>query len=560
MKGWMYYFKFVLRYWKLYLLSILLGYGSSLLGVVNPYLVKLIVDKAFFNRNLKYFLVIIIIGGLIFFLDALFRCLSRYFSRKINSNVNFDMTRSLFIHLQTLSMNFYNRGSTGEYIYRLTSDIRRLSEFICTVLPQISNVIVRSLLIFMVVLHLDKRLALLSIFLIPITYIHPYLFGRWIRELLRRSINVAQTILKSLGEIFSHIYLIKAMGTEKYEIRRFEKKLKDRLLVELQNIKLLQFSSFSNSIIQRTVTGIIAIYGGYNVIRGNISLGSLSAIMIYLTQLVGLLKSLGSIYQSTLVNAVIRDRLSEIIFRKPEICEQKNALAYRIKTGRIEFRNVYFEYVPNKPVLKNISFIIEPASKIALIGPSGCGKTTIISLILGLYKPQMGEILIDGLDIDKIKMSIIRPQIGVVLQEPFLWNDTVLNNILYGSEGAGRADAIGSAELVGLHHFILSLPDGYDTVIGESGCMFSEGQKQRVAIARAITRRPKILIFDEALSSIDSEAEATIIANIKAKFVDSTFILVSHRASAIQQMDLIYQLQSPSEFHLIQAQSALAIK
>jgi ATP-binding cassette subfamily B protein len=192
-----------------------------------------------------------------------------------------------------------------------------------------------------------------------------------------------------------------------------------------------------------------------------------------------------------------------------------------------------------------MSFSIEPSAKIALTGPSGCGKTTLLALILGLYEPANGSILLDEIDIRDIRLKCLKAQVGIALQEPFLWNDTVANNILYGAEGAGREDMLKAAALAGAHDFIMNLPEKYGSNSGDAACRISEGQKQRIAIARAVIGRPKILILDEAMSSLDSETEDKIIDNIKREFANSTIIAVSHRLSTIRKMDCVYFFEGP---------------
>jgi ABC-type multidrug transport system fused ATPase/permease subunit len=277
------------------------------------------------------------------------------------------------------------------------------------------------------------------------------------------------------------------------------------------------------------------------------TLGSLTAIMIYLTQLVSLIMSIGGLYETITINSVSRQRLAEILDLKPEIQDKENAMDYRIPQGKIDFRDVYFGYKKDEFILKNISFSIEPASKIAMVGKSGCGKTTLLGLILRLYDIEKGVILIDGRDIKDIKLKSLKEQIGMVPQEPFLWNDTVANNILYGKEDVEENEMIKAAQISEAHNFILSLPKQYNSIIGEMACKLSEGQKQRIAIARAVIKRPKILILDEAMSSLDSETEDKIIENIKREFRDSTIIIVSHRLSAVKKMDLVYFLKNSEE-------------
>jgi ATP-binding cassette subfamily B protein len=314
----------------------------------------------------------------------------------------------------------------------------------------------------------------------------------------------------------------------------------------LISTRLGVISGFANSSAQRIILGLIVFYGGYQIIKGKMTLGSLSAITLYLNQLSGLQSSLAYFFQQVSLGLVSCERLDSILETKLDSIEDKYTREIIFLNGRVEFRNVTFGYRQDKMVLQNLSFSIEGGSCIALVGPSGCGKTTIFNLILRLYKPLSGQIIIDGGNINLIKSKSLYAQIGVVLQEPYLWNDTVANNIKYGKPDASFKEVAEATKIACIDGFINNLPLGYDTIIGENACKISEGQKQRIAIARALIKRPKILILDEAMSSLDSETEDKVIDNIMRGFKDSTIIVVSHRLSAVRKMELIYFLKDAS--------------
>jgi len=309
-------------------------------------------------------------------------------------------------------------------------------------------------------------------------------------------------------------------------------------------------SSFSSSILNKLISGIILLYGGYQVIRGDLTLGSLTALMIYLTQALGAFKSMAGFYENIFVNSVSYQRLAEILDIKTEIRDKEGAAGAKILKGKIEFHDVHFTYQKDGFVLKGVNFTIKPGSKIALVGKSGCGKTTLLSLILRLYNLEKGSILIDGQNIKDVKLKSLKEQIGICLQEALLWNDTLANNILYGKDDASYEEMVKAAKIAQIDKFIFKLPQGYDSLIGEMACKLSEGQKQRVAIARTVIKRPSILILDEAMSSLDSETEEKIIDNIKNEFRDSTIIVVSHRLSTVKKMELAYFLEGPADIYI----------
>ena len=278
------------------------------------------------------------------------------------------------------------------------------------------------------------------------------------------------------------------------------------------------------------------------VIKDEMSLGSLSAIMVYLLQLMALQGQFANFFQTTVIGLVSCERLTEVLDVEEEPRPLKTKGEISFKKGEVVFKDVSFGYKKDQHVLKDISFSVEDKRQIALVGPSGCGKTTILHLLLGLYCPWKGDILIDGYNIRELKPASLRRQIGIILQEPFLWNDSIDYNIRYAVDRAQTRDIIKAAELAGADSFIRNLPQGYDTVIGENACKLSEGQKQRIAIARALVKEPKVLIFDEAFSSIDLESEAKIMRNIRDSFKEATLISVSHRLSTVMGAEQAYFL------------------
>ncbi len=538
--------KYLYKYWKIQAVVILLGFITMPLSLVNPYLTKLIIDKAYGNKDPKLFLILAIIGGSVFIVNGILNSVSSYLARRIGSRVHFDITKDLFKHLQSLQLSFFNDKSTGEHIFKVSSDVDMVSSFVCNTLPQIIILFPRLLFILFIVFYLNWRLALFALLLIPISYTHFYFFVKWLREITRKMIEKSQDLFSRLYELFSNINLIKAFGKEDYEMKRFEENLLKKIDFDLKNAKLANISSFFSSVSDKVISGFIALYGGYQIIKGTFSLGSYTAVMIYLAQFIGLIKSIGGFYEAIMVSSISRQRIAEIFDTKPQIEDAQDAIDYRILQGKIEFRGSSFSYKKDEFILQRINFSIEPAAKIALVGRSGCGKTTLLSLLLRLYEPLEGCVLIDSLDIKDIKIKSLKEQIGIALQASLFWNDTIKNNILYAKETAPMDEVIEAAHTAEVSRFISRLPRGYDTVIGEDACNISEGQKQRIAIARAAIRRPKILILDEAMSSLDSETEDKIADNIKREFKDSTVIIVSHRLSTVQKMDLVYFLEDPS--------------
>ncbi len=514
-----------------------------LLGLVNPYLTKLVIDRAFGNKDLKAFIILALIGGVIFVLNGLLAGLNSYLDRQIKIKVNFDLNKKVFKHLEKLDLDYFQNKSTGEHLYRSSYDIDRVSNFITTIPPQVVAIFPKLVFILIIVLRLNWQMAVFSLCLAPLLYLPPYYFTRKMKEVWEDLIKNSENIFKRLNEVFSHFHLVKAFAKEATEVRDYLKRRIANIRMSMRNTRFEVVSAFAGSAVNKVVIGLISFYGGYQVIKGQMTLGSLMAIMMYIGQLIGLQNSFAGLFQNIAFGIISCQRVEELLDKQPKIVEKKDAKGVIFKKGGILFRDIRFGYKEREPVLSRINFNIDGGSHIALVGPSGCGKTTILNLILRLYEPWSGDIMIDGYNIKDLKFNSLRGQIRIVLQEPFLWNDTIENNIRYGKPYASEQEIIEVAKVCGVDDFVSELPNRYKTIIGENACKISEGQKQKISIARALIKRPMILILDEAMSSMDSASEKKILSNIKEMQRDSTSIIVSHRLSTIINTDLVYYLQ-----------------
>jgi len=536
--------KLLLPYRKIWFLVLTLSSLGALLSLVNPYLTKLVIDKGFGNKDLRIFLILALIGGGIFVLNGLFGGLRQLLDRYIKIKVNFDLNKIIFKHLHHLSFAYFTDKSSAEHLYKVNYDIERATEFITTIPPQSVSIFPRLLFILGIVFYLNWRMAVISLILAPFLYLPNYYFVKRVRSAWKILIENYEAMFKKLSENFSHIQVIKSFGKETQSTINYLRMLIINIRIKMQNIKLEISSSLTSQLFNKAIVGLLAFYGGYQVIKGQMTLGSLAAVMVYLTQLVGLQSQFAYFFQTTALGLVSCRRLAEVLDEKTMVLESREAKKLKFNKGMIIFEDLSFGYRPNEPILKRINFTIEGASSVALVGPSGCGKTTILNLILRLYDPWSGDIKIDGYNIRDLKFSSLREQIGIALQESLLWNDTIKNNIKYGRPEASDEEIIEVAKICGVDQFVSELPNRYETVIGENACKISEGQKQKIAIARAIIKRPKILILDEAMSSMDSASEERILANIKERQKELTLIVVSHRLSTIMNTGLVYYLES----------------
>ncbi|MCJ7580791.1 MAG: ABC transporter ATP-binding protein/permease [Candidatus Aminicenantes bacterium] len=538
--------KYLLPYRKKLFLILLLGGACVLLGLVIPYLSKLVVDTAILEKDFKVFMVLGVIGTCVFILNGLLSAMADLLKRGLLLKVKFDLNKRLFEHFQELPIGFFQDKSTGEFMFKISHDIDGAVDFIVNIPEEFVKTIPKLFLILGILFYLDWLMALFALVLVPILYVPVYFLTQRMRRILEILFDDSENIFKRMEEMFSHMYLVKAFGKEKQETRNYLRILIANLRIRLKNIRLEVLNSFAGEAFKRVVVGMITLFGGYLVIKGKMSTGTLVAVMLYMAQLVGLQSSLGIFFQRIVFGLVSCQRIDGIFQEKSKFqvipgMEDKKKIT--IDHPQIEFKRISFGYKPGEYILKNIDFKIDNGF-IALTGPSGCGKTTLINLILKLHEPWEGTILFDGYDSAGLDYSLLRKQIGVALQDPFLWNDTIENNIRYGRENASHEEIIESARVACVNKFVQSFPQGYATIIGENACKLSEGQKQKIAIARAWIKKPKILILDEAMSAMDSASEERILLNMKKNqsSADVAWIVVSHRLSTVKNADLVYFL------------------
>ncbi|TRZ95568.1 ABC transporter ATP-binding protein [bacterium] len=563
------FYRYFLPFWKKEALVLFLNSINMGIGLLGPYMAKLMIDKAYGKKDLKLFIILVAVGGFMFILSSVINGVSGYLNMQIKFRISFDFNRKVFRKLQELPYSFFQDSSTGEHIYRISYDVQQFVQFITGALPRVITLIPRSILVVVIALFLNWKMTSVVLVLTPFLYLITVYFTKKRKKVLETWVKNSQVIFNRLQEVMTHMQLVKAFGKERRELRYYIKSLIKNLRVNFENIRLEIKGSFASSLTNRIILGSIGIYGGYQLIKGNLSLGSLTAIMMYLNQLSGLQVSLANFFQQGSLVMVSYNRLETILAAQPEVAECQQAEEIIFPENSIEFRNLTFTYkVPStaippleretKAVLSNLNFSIASGACVGLVGSSGCGKTTIINLLLRLYQPQSGEILVGGRNINTIKSQAFYSQIGVVLQEPFLFDDSLENNIRYGQEDADLRAIEEAAAVACIDDFINSLPQGYATRIGENACKISEGQKQRLSIARAVVKKPKILILDEALSSVDVEIEERILANIRKALKGSTIIIISHRLSTINKLDLIYFLQGPQKIDIAEHRSLLA--
>jgi ATP-binding cassette subfamily B protein len=536
--------RYILRYWKLEAILLILGNCSLFFTLINPWLAKVILDKGILGKNIVVFIKYTALSAINFLLIFIITKGSGFLSNYVRIRVRADLLKNVFSKMRKLSLGFFQSRSTAEAFLRVNVDIVKSADIIVDTLPEMVLNLCRLFYTTAVILFINYKIFILVLIYYPVLLLRSKFLVKRAREFAKVGFSKSQGIYNVLSDFLSHIYFIKASGSAGRVLRKYFRIFSNILRLQVKDLKWQFSSDVIETFSRRVFFGLVGFLGTILVIKGRLTLGSLGAIVAYLSMGVGAYVALVASARGLIINSLCLDRVTEILDAEIEVKEKTEAKDMVLPEGKIEFREVVFGYQKDKYILDRISFIFPPQSKIAVVGHSGCGKTTIVNLILRLYDVNRGVILLDDYDIRDLRFKSIYNSIAVSLQEPFLFNDSVKDNIGYYQEQT-MDEIIHAARVACAHDFILQLPDGYETVVGENACKISQGQKQRIAIARAIIRRPKILILDEAMSSLDSETEDKIIGNIKSEFIDSTMIVVSHRFSTASKMDLVYFLESP---------------
>ena len=529
-------------YWVFQLVALGCAVVAAFLDLVQPWVYKLFIDDVIPNRDARMLggVCALLLGSIV--VRVLFSTLRGYLFTHVGERAVIDMRHTLFSHFQRLSMSFFNREKTGRLMSVFTNDVPAMQGLYTSTLTDFVTDTLRFVVTLGVMFAIDWQLTLLALPSLPLFAVALFLFSKPVRTISREVQESRAAISENLHESLAGVREVKSFTREAREVGRL-RSVFERLL-GLRVRQSILHSAADGAAHLTAVVGVLLVLwlGGMKAVRGEMKAGVLIAFIQYMAVLFGpvhMYMRVNNRIQSAMGAA---ERLFDALDIVPEIADKPDAVALPSMAGRVEFDAVHFAYDGGAEVLTDITLSAEPGEMIALVGPSGAGKSTLVSLIPRFYDPASGRIRIDGHDLTDVTQQSLREQIGMVFQDPFLFGTSVRENIGFGKQDATDDEIEAAARAAHAHDFITQLPDGYDTEIGERGVKLSGGQKQRISIARSILRDPRILILDEATSSLDSESEQLVKAALDELMAARTSFVIAHRLSTVLQADRIVVL------------------
>jgi ABC-type multidrug transport system fused ATPase/permease subunit len=536
-------FVLLLPYWRTLAVSAVLLLARAGLELMPPLFQRAIIDDVIATGDLS--LLTPLIAGLVgvFALLQLVRIVDNYLRHALGERFILDLRVRLYAYLQRMSLSFFERTSTGELMSRVTNDVNALEHFVTHGSALTAVDLLRLMGGAAVLLVLDFRLALLVMLPVPFLAIGLRLFNTRIRPVYRRVRDRLGDINAQLQDNLAGIRVIQAFGQENRALERFTVESEGYFKARVQGIRYWATFFPAMSFVAALGTVIVLGAGAVMVVRGALSLGTLVAFLAYSTSFyepINRLTEIDNVFQQAIAAA---ERIFELLDETSDIDDAPNAKDLPSMRGDVSFVDVSFRYSTGDQVLRDVTFRIARGEVVALVGRSGAGKTSIANLLCRFYDPVQGHVSIDGFDLRRVTLGSLRSQIAVVLQDTFLFNGSVRENLLFGKPDATDQELSEASQAAHAHEFIEGLPDGYDTEVGERGVKLSGGQKQRLALARAILADPRILVLDEATSSVDAEAEYLIQQALDAVLEGRTALVIAHRLSTIRNADKIIALE-----------------
>lgn len=536
-------FAYITPYWKRLALVLFISLLSTLLGLVQPYIAKLLIDEALLRRNFQALLSVAVLMVAVTVLGFVLNIVSSYRYVAVSAQVLFDMRLAVYEHLQKLSPRFFARTKMGEIVSRLNNDIAEVQRVAAdTLLALLANLafLIGSITI---MLWLNWRLFLLSIALVPLSVVALRHYQRrlvgQVRTLRERSADIGSFLIESL----LGMRLVITSHAEAHEVARF--RARNQSFIDA--LLAMQLTSYLAGALPGAIltlsTALVFLYGGKLVITGAMSIGALVAFMAYHLRLLAPVQSLLGLYTNLATARVSLGRVFELLDTKPDVIERPDAVRLAQAQGEIRFAQVTFQHDRETVILDDVSFTIPAGSVCAVVGSSGVGKSTIADLLVRLFDPQTGAVQLDGHDLRDLKLEDLRRNVVLVDQTPIIFNASIAENIAYSQPQATREEIAAAAQAAALEEFLATLPQGYDTPVGERGLALSAGERHRIAIARALLRKPAVLILDEPTAALDAVTEQSLVTTLRKVLQQRTGIIITHRPALLALANQVLVLE-----------------
>ncbi len=544
---------YVRPYWFFILLGVLGGIVKFTVPLLIPQVTRYLLDHVYLNPQMsvatKLHQLFLGVGGLILvfiLVWAPFTYLRHYYTGKAGNRSVFDLRCDLYERVLRMSTSFFRRHQSGGIVSRLINDIGLAQNLVGNALTNVWMDSISLGVILYFLFQIDLKLTLVALVTFPVYLFFYHNLGQKLKVSSHQIQQEIEAISGNVQEKIAGSLVVHAFNQEKSEQKNFNRDSEKLFSTTMYSVFLQSLNMVITGVLTNLAPLIVTIYGGYQVILGHLTVGELVAVGMYLNPLYLPLQRFSELNVVFSSSMAALDRIFEIMDEEPEIADKPNALKLSDVRGEVSFEDVCFSYQTESPILHQVNFTVKPGEKVAIVGHSGSGKTTLVSLIPRFYDVDSGAVLVDGYDVRDLTVKSLRRQIGIVLQDPVLFSGTIHENILYGNPKASQTEVAMACKAANAYDFIKTLPQGFDTEVGERGAFLSGGQKQRLTIARAFLKDPKILILDEATSSLDTESERLIQEALERLMVNRTTFIIAHRLSTIMTADRILVLHNGS--------------
>jgi len=531
--------RYIYRQRRKTMMLVLAILASTMINLLPPYMFSVAIDRYIGELDTAGLALISVAFVIVYALIFVAQYSHRYLINWLGSKLELDVRMDIFRHLQRLSLNFYARREVGSIVSRATNDIDKITELVTSGVASVLADLLTLVGIVTIMLWMNPRLSMITFSIIPLMVVFMYFWGRRVRKVYRETRKTIASVSAQMEESVSGMREIQSYSKEGETRREFQQVNISNMQANVQAGQVM--SAFWPAVSLFTAIGnfLVLWFGGTAVMRGTLSVGVLFGFMSYLNRFFWPIQDLSMFWNNVQSALAAAERVFGIMDTDIEIHEKSDAFNLPEIEGRIKYEGLTFSYEQGIPVLKDIDLTIEPNTTIALVGPTGAGKTTMINLLYRFYDSQDGRVTVDGSDLRDVKLDSLRGQMAIVLQDTFLFSGTVMDNIRYGRIEASDEEVLEVSKAVGAHEFIERLPEGYETDVRERGGRLSVGQRQLISLARALLANPRILILDEATSSIDAYTELVIKEALEKVLRDRTSIVIAHRLSTVRNADLI---------------------